>query len=441
MKVQYLQPGQEPTSSIQRGGGMDDGVKKIIIVGLVMIILVAVGLWGCSAQKKAKAEAEAEKTATIPMIQTVGPLPTVPHPPPPDPLPPSPLEPAQIAGTATMQAALNRPAGNPANSPYLIGVITYEPGCMVSNFGFTTAGYEGVPYYLYPQVPLDRDPLMQMAQVRGYIQEFKECKYPVLMVSELVWLNGTATPAPIAQVISGTITGTLTTTNTWGLAAYGLPTPDGDATPVYDARFDPTSPQYILSTQTPYPTYTPYPTPTPYIPPPRSDPYIPPDPTKTPKPTKTPTFTPTPTPTQAANLGGVVVSIGGCTATNLAIQTAPGQTVPLLLSGAPLPVSGNPIGYYVLAAGVLEQVCGQSGLKASSISWYLNAPDFTPTPTSTPTDTVTPTETPTLTLTPTSTATPTETPTLIPDPPILTPDPPILTPDPPTAEPTEPPTP
>lgn len=439
MKIHHLQPGQEPASTIvQRGGGMDDGVKKIIIVGLLMVVLVAIGLWGCSAQRKAKAEAEAaQATPTVPMIQTVGPLPAV-LPPTPIPQPPTPLEPAQIAGTATMQAALNRPAGNPANSPYLIGVITYEPGCVVSNFGFTTAGYEGVPYYLYPQTPLDRDPFMQMAQVRGYIQEFKECKYPVLMVSELVWLNGTATPAPIAQIISGTITGTVTTTNTWGLAAYGLSTPDGDATPVYDARFDPTSPQYILATQTAYPTYTPYPTPTLYIPPPRTDPYNPPDPTKTPKPSKTPTFTPTPTPTQAANLGGVVVSIGGCTATNMAIEITPGQTVPLLLSGAPLPVNGNPIGYYVLAAGVLEQVCGQSGLKASSISWYLNAPDFTPTPTST----LTPTGTPTPTETPTPTGTPTE--TLTPDPSTPTPDPPTPTPDPstpPTAEPTEPPTP
>jgi hypothetical protein len=423
MKVHYLAPGQEPmaANNAPRGGGMDDGVIKIVVISVVMIILVAVGLWGCSSQKKAKAEEQV--TPTI-IVQTVAPLPTLGQPAAaaaaingPKPAPTSPLEPAQIAATATFQAAINRPAANPGNSPYFVGVVTYEAGCEVSNLGFTTAGLNGTPYYLYLQAPLDRDPFMRMVQIQGFIQTFDGCQYPVLMVSQLFWLDGSATPAPIAVsgVTSATITGTATVTNTWGLAAYGLATPDGNATPVYDARYDPNSSHYLGQTATPYPTYTPYPTATPYIPPARTDLFAAPEPTDTPKPTKTPTLTVTPTPTQAANLSGVVVSIGGCAATNLAIQASPGQSIPLLLSGAPLPVSGNPIGYYALAAGVLVQVCGQTGLQATSISWYLNAitptPTDTPTPTSTPTATETPTLTPTATETPTLTPTPTETPT------------------------------
>lgn len=398
---------------VQRGGGMDGDVKKLLIVGAVMVILVAVGLWGCVAQKKAKAEAD-EATPTL-IIQTVAPLATADSGPPTaeqsTPIPtfqPSNLEPSQLTATAVMQAALNRPAGDPSTSPFLVGVVTYEPGCDVSNLGFTTAGLEGKPYYLYLQIPLDRNPLMQMVQVQAYTAKFKGCKYPVLMVSNLVWLNDLATPAPIAALpYSGTITATSTITWGQGLAAYGLPTPDKNAIPIYN----PMEP-------TPYPTYTPYPTATPYVPPPPST--LAPLPTYTPYPipknTKTPTPTITPTPTLAANLSGYVVSIAGCVATNMAIEIAPGQTVPLLLSGAPLPPSGSPFDYYVLAAGVLGPICGQQGLTATSVSWYPTGPTATPTPTSTPTDTPTATPTPTETPTPDPpTPTPTETPTLTPD--------------------------
>lgn len=403
---------------VQRGGGMDSDVTKLLVVGAIMVVLVAAGLWGCVAQKSA--EAKAEETPTI-IIQTAVPLSTpLPEPPTLQPatLPtvqPSPLEPAQMTATAIMQAAINRPAGDPSTSPFLIGVITYESGCEVSNLGFTTAGLEGKPYYLYLQIPVDRNPAMQMAQVQGYIARFKNCQHPVLMVSNIVWLNDVATPAPLAALpISGTITATAITWGQGGLGAYGLPTPDKNATPIY--------------TGGPWPTYTPYPSATPYVPPPPPTPY----PTYTPypvpdnpKPTKTPTPTITPSPTMAANLSGYAVQISGCAATNMAIEISPGQTVPLLLSGAPLPPAGSPFGYYVLAAGVLGQICGQQGLIASSVSWYNTGPTATPTstPTETPTLTPTPTETPTLTPTPTETPTPdpptptpTETPTETPTP-------------------------
>lgn len=349
--------------------------------------------------------------AETPVIATLPPLPT-----PPTsalepiqltatakPIPVSPVATPDIPRTATFQAAINRPAGNPQTSPYLVGVITYEPGCTVTNIGFTTAGLDGTPYYLYFQTPLDRDPLMQMVNVKGYIQRFNDCQFPVIMVSEIFWLNGTATPAPIAMLpISGTITTTMPIS--WGL---GLPTPDKNQTPVYDARLDPESPHYTGGTPTPYPTYTPYPTATPYVPPQ----VVYPDPTKTPKPTHTPTFTPSPTPTQAANINGPVVSVVGCPATNLAVQTGPGQHVFIIFAGASLPSTGSPTEYYATVVGVQDTVCGGMAIRANSIVWYQATPTVTLTPTVTETPTVTPTasETPTVTMTPTET--PTETPT------------------------------
>lgn len=403
---------------------MDDGggITKLLVVGAITIALIIAGLWGCAAQRKSKAEAAQPPT---PVIQTVAPLPT---PPPTAPAQPPALEPAQIAATATAHFIYSRPAGNPQNSPFLIGVITYEQGCEVSNLGFTTAGMNGTPYYLYMQTMLDRDPLMQMVQLRGYIQQFKNCQYPVVMVTDIFWLDGQATPAPLAMVpISGTVTGTVTISNTWGqgIGDYGFPTPDKNATPVYDARYDPTSPHYIGSTVTPYPTYTPYPTATPYVPPQRNDPV---NPTKTPKPTKTPTPTPSATATQQANLAGVVVSVSGCPVTNLAVQTGPGQHVLLILNGATLPEDGLPVGYYVVASGFLDFACNQSALRANSVGWY----SLTPTPTHTPTATETPTMTPTVTDTPTMTPTATETPTATP----TATETPVETPLEPTAEPT-----
>jgi hypothetical protein len=115
--------------------------------------------------------------------------------------------------TATAHALYSRPAQiNPAAMPFLIGVITYEPGCAVSNLGFTTAGLEGRPYYLFFPTPLDRDPLMQMVNVSGYVQTFDDCRHPVLMVQNIYWLADVATPAPLGvnyQPITRTITGTV----------------------------------------------------------------------------------------------------------------------------------------------------------------------------------------------------------------------------------------
>lgn len=412
----------------RRGGGFwgrfaAAGIGMQLNIGLSLLgLLLIIGylVWRFILPSRAAAE-DKPVEPTVTMIQTVGPLPTpVPAVAPLEPiqltataqaLVISTPDPDQIAKTATFQAAINRPAANPNTSPAYIGVITYEPGCDVSNLGFTTAGYEGKAFYLYFQALLDRDPFMQMVQVRGYVQQFKNCQYPVLMVTETFWLNGTATPAPVA-VITSTITGT--TPITWGV----LPTPTNRDNPVYDARLDPSSIYYtgvITSTVTPYPTYTPYPTATPYIPPQRNDSYNEPEPTDTPKPTKTPTPTITPTPTQAANLAGQVVSISGCAATNLAIQVGQGQTIPLLLYGAPMPPNGTPIGYYVMASGALATICGQPGLMATSVSWYtLPTATSTLVPTVTDTPTITPTSTETATSTPTSTETPTETATSAP---------------------------
>lgn len=393
-----------------------DTGAKIKIFGMLLGMLAGFGLviwWAWPKVAPSKADEPTPVIATLAPLSQLEPIQltaTAASVTTPGPVTPAgsvtPTETPDVARTATFVAAINRPASNPEASPYLVGVVTYEPGCTVSNLGFTTAGLNGTPYYLYFPTPLDRDPLMQMLQIKGYVQKMKDCQYPVLMVQEAFWLNGSATPAPISlqSPISGTITATVPIS--WGLAAYGLATPDKNATPIYSSQ--------------PYPTYTPYPTATPYLPPPPPTPY----PTYTPypipdnpKPTKTPTPTITPTPTQAANLSGYVVQISGCAATNMAVETSPGQTLPLLLSGAPLPPSGSPFGYYVIAAGVLGQICGQQGLWATGVSWYPTGPTPTPTetppatPTATETPTATPTATETATSTPTATETATETPT------------------------------
>lgn len=290
----------------------------------------------------------------------------------------SPLEPAQIAATATFVAAINRPAAfnAPEAAPFFIGVVTYESGCNVSNLGFTTAGLNGSPYYLYFSQPLERDPLMQMINVSGYIQEFDTCQYPIIMVQQIYWLDGQATPAPLA--IGGayssttTISGSTISKNTWGVAAV-LPTPTPD---VLITRPELLQPQQQSETATPYPTYTPYPTTVPWVPPHTPVP-PPPAATKTPKPTSTPTHTPSPTPTQQANVSGPVISIAGCAATNLAIQTGQDSNVRLILNGATLPPNGNPVGYNAVATGYLSTVCNGQAIYASSISWYL--PTVTPT--------------------------------------------------------------
>lgn len=317
------------------------------------------------------------------------------------------LEPADIAATATFQAAISRPAfaNNPAAAPFFIGVMTYEPGCLATNIGFTTSGYEGQPYYLYMRQPLDRDPLMQIVQISGYVQQLNDCAHPVIFVEQLTWLNGSGTPAP---VVMHSVTGTITATApiSWGLG--GLPTPDKHATPVYDPP---------AWTVTPYPTYTPWPSATPYLPPPppTSIPWptytrVPAYPTYTPFPTYTPnpaTQTPTPTSTPvSANISGRVIAVVGCSATNLAIQAGQNQNIFLIFAGAALPASGSPTDYHALVIGVQDWVCSGPAIRANSITWYLP----TPTPTASSTPTATPTTEPTATNVPTETPIPTEMP-------------------------------
>ena len=384
---------------------------KLNVIGSVIGLLLILGYFVWLIIPKAKAE---EATPQI-VVATLPPLTTTTAPATPiravsevQPGSMSSPEPAQIAATSTYVAALNRPAGDPATSPFLIGVITYEPGCEVSNLGFTTAGMEGKPYYLYLQVPIDRDPLMQMAQVQGYTTKFKGCQYPVLMVSNLIWLNnGPATPAPIVTLLS-TVTGTITSTTpiSWGqgLAAYGLPTPDKNATPVYNSV-------------APYPTYTPYPTATPYVPPPPAT--LPPLPTYTPYPNPKPTKTPVPptaTATPAiANLNGPIISTIGCQFSNLAVQAGPDNYF-IIFEGAALPTVGSPLDYHGFVSGRLDTVCNGKAIRASQITWYTATATPTATATSTPTETPTATATATSTPTETPTATPpaTETPTVVP---------------------------
>jgi len=366
-------------------------------------------------------DAQAQEPPPRPPVQTAVVVATVPPletPATPTPLPvvdstfSSPLEPSQIAATATFQAAISKPAAynNPAAAPFYIGVITYESGCEVSNIGFTTAGTNGSAHYLYFSQPLDRDPLMQMVNVSGYVQKFDNCQYPVIMVQQIYWLDDQATPAPLA--IGGQYTNTVTNSvaSSWGQGQSGPPPtvmvvrPELLSSPV--------------ATPTPYPTYTPYPTTKPWIPPATPRPATP-KPTKTPKPTST--NTPTPTPTQQANISGPVIEIAGCAATNLAIQTGPDSNVRLILNGATLPPNGNPVGYTAVATGYLGNVCNGQAIYASSISWYLATVTPTTQPaTATPTPTHTtqpPTATPTHTTEP-PTATPTATHTTepIPDP-------------------------
>jgi hypothetical protein len=308
---------------------------------------------------------------------------------------------SQAEATATFIARINRPAViNPANSPSYIGVISYENGCGISNLGFTTAGLNGSPYYLYFSWLLDRNPNMQMAQVSGYIQKFDGCQYPVLMVSDIYWLNQNATPGALAYggpIISGTITGTIKNPSTWGKQVFYTPTP------TYTIYIPPQKeiPQVGITPTMVYPTYTPYPTP---IPPTAKIVII----TATPRP-DTPTATPTP---QAATVLGQVVNVAGCAASNFAVKSG-GKNYFLIFAGAQLPPA-NPTGYSVLVTGVIDAACGGQAIKAQNITWYEPTAKPTATPTATPTPTPTPTAT--ATLTPTITSTATETPTTTPTP-------------------------
>lgn len=332
----------------------------------------------------------------------------------------------QIAATATRQFQISRPALDPVTSPYLVGVITYEDGCAVSNVAFTTSGYNGRPHYLYFRYPLDRDPLMQLVQVSGIVQQFPDCQYPVILVQDIFWMNQQSTPAPLAYggQLSNTvpITATPFDPNTWGLQVTPAPpvmtgtvmatpallpapkTPIATETPTLTPVASlPTATSASVAQPTPYPTYTPYPTLA-------STATL--APTATAAPTDTPTATATPT--VSANLQGQVVNISGCTHSNLAIETSPGQTHVIIFEGASLPATGSPTDYHVLAVGSLATVCNLPAIRANSITWYAPTATTTPTPTSTPTETATPTITPTDTLTPIATATLTATATITP---------------------------
>lgn len=333
--------------------------------------------------------------------------------------PTTPLEPIQIAASATFQAAISRPAAynNPSAAPFYIGVVTYESGCNVSNLGFTTAGLGGSAYYLYFTTPLDRNPLMQMVNVAGFLQEFPGCSHPVLMVQQIFWLSELATPAPLLTTGSytATYTGTVQAV-AWGQAVMATPTPTPTVTiyrPDLLTPFPPLQPTAAISaTATPWSNtpWEPQPWPTvnlagmqSQIDSLRTDINNLTSSTATPTPTKTPTATPTPA---SANVTGEVIAVSGCANTNLAIKTGFNQQILLMLSGAGTP-NGNPVGYLVTASGTLGNVCGQTVLHATSASWYL--PTLTPTPTSTATGT--PTSTPTATFTAIPTIAPSETPT------------------------------
>lgn len=382
----------------------DELKPKLIVLGVLGVLVLLCG-GGYLVKRSWAAEAE----ATPPPTPLVAELPTLTSTPLvfqptltlAEPVATSALEPSQLAATATFQAAINRPAymNDPGGSPSFVGVITFESGCELSNIGFTTSGYSGAPFYLYLRQPFDRNPLMQVAQVQGYIQQFpKQCQYPVIFVDAITWLEVQGTPAPLAY--GGDLTGTAVLTPAlWGQSLGVTPVP----TATYQLHLP------LGDTPTPFPTYTPFPTPDPlptYTPFPTTAPWVPPH---TPVATKTPTSTPTPV---MANVAGPVVNVAGCNQTNIAIQVEPGQNILLILDGAGLPGSGLLTDYHVLASGRLDTACRQQALWASSITWLLATPTPTGTATATATPTLTPT--PTVTLTATATLTPTETATLEP---------------------------
>jgi len=318
-----------------------------------------------------------------------------------------------MSATATWIAKINRPAVvNPANSPNYFGVITYESGCDVSNIGFTTAGLNGSPYYLYFGGLLDRDPNMQMAQITGYVQKFENCQYPVLMVQEIFWLQQQATPAAIAYggpVVSGTITATVKNPAAWGQQIVATKTPTYTVYVPPHRALPPITATVIIV----MPTYTPYPTPAA----PTAQVVVvtaTPNPAAAPTNTATPTSTATPTP-QVINVQGQFYTVSGCPQSNLAVEVFTNEYYYVIMAGATLPREGQPSDYTGFISGILDSACGGKAIKAQTITWYLN-PTATPTSTATATATTTPTPTPTETLTPiptdTATPTPTETATI-----------------------------
>lgn len=419
--IEFLEPGQEPMTLNRDKRGARGHRKSsmetsdVVKIGLSVVVLALVGWWvaGWLFGGDDEAQAAPAPGPSEPVIATVPPL----EMPAPQIEPETVLEPSQIAATATFQAALSRPAAvNPATSPTFVGVVTFEDGCPISNIGFTTSGYNGTPYYLYVQEPFEQSPLYQVIQVRGFIQEFEECRQPVIMVQQLTFFGIEGTPAPVSAITNTQlITGV--DLSTWGLKTTPIAAVQPGQTMPDLGGYKPTATATITAatvltapTATPYPTYTPYPTTAPYIPParhipPPSDDDDEPDPTATPSPT--PTATATPTPVQQANIDGPVIAVAGCQATNLAIKTGQDRHTYLVFDGAALPETGSPTDYRAMAIGVLDTACNGQAIKARLVTWY--KPDPTPEPTNTPT--TEPTAEPTAEPTTEPTAEPTEEPT------------------------------
>jgi hypothetical protein len=439
--IEFLEPGQEPMT-LNRDKRGSRGHKRTmetsdwVKIGISVTFLGLIGwfLWGWffggdEEQPLATAPPLAPEPTHEPIIINTLPDLTSPE-------PTRVLEPSQIDGTATMQAAISRPAAvNPVNQPVFVGVITLEDGCLVSNLGFTSSGYNGTPYFLYTANSLPVMPLLHVVQVRGVVQEFEECKHPVIMASEIGFFDLLGTPAPISA--------TNASGESWGASSAALlPTPTYQLHLPLEPR--PTNTLEVISglNSSPVATPTPWPTTAPWLPPQRdlsSGGVSAPSAPRAPRATKTPTPTPTPV---KITLSGTVANVAGCQESNLAIIS--GQTPYFIIfDGATLP-AGDPAGQHALAIGVAASACNGKAIRAQQIQWSPATPTPTNTPTSTPTNTKTPTNTPTATHTPTNTPTntptstatntPTSTATNTPEPPTPTPTP-TNTPE-PTSEPT-----
>lgn len=418
--VEFLDPGQEPMTLNRDKRGAKGHHRKssmetsdIVKIGVSVVVLALVGWWAVGwlfGEDEAEAAAPAPTTEAAPtadhiiQINTLPPLETPAQPA----AAPAQLEPAQIAATATFEAAISRPAAlnNPAAAPSFVGVITYEDGCMISNIGFTTSGYNGKPFYLYYDQPFEQSPLLQIVQVSGVVQEFDDCQHPVIFVSSLQFFNLEGTPAPLATGgPDATITGTtaITAAAAWGIHTTPMPAVEPGQTMPDLGGYKPTPTATItaaatITAPTPYPTYTPYPTTAPYIPPRR---VIPAPSSSDDDDDPDPTATPSPTPVQA-NIDGPVIAVAGCQTTNLAIKTGPDQQAFLVFDGAELPKDGSPTEYRAMAIGVLDKICNGQAIKARLVTWYKPA---TATPTATMPATATATATKPATATPTATAT------------------------------------
>lgn len=394
MKTGYAPPGTNPLEGNViglRGGGFGDGWlsgagKHFIFLGLIFACFAgSMFMWMRPDQP--------DPTPT--------PSPTwTPEPPPPAALvnAESTMTPnaEQLAATATAHVMYSQPAVVPQTAPSFIGVVTLEHGCVVSNIGFTTSGYNGKPYYLYLRQPLEQNPTLQLLHVAGIVQEFDECQYPVIMVQSASWFGESGTPSPLSYggaVITSTVAPTVTVVNphTWGLQATPVaPVQVGQvmATPIGATNYAATYAALEAS-----PTVTPTATATPYIPPA-------PQARQVAAAIAEPTNTP-----ETLSLFGEIVQVGGCGQTNLAVDLGSGDLVYIVLAGARLPDT-DPIGLDALVTGQEADLCDGDGIRASQIIWYERTPTPTPSPTNTPTPTATNTPIPTATAAPAATLPP-----------------------------------